>query len=247
MKRAILICFFVIMPMLFVGCNSSDVNDNKVKNIEGSKPSNENDYKIFEKEYTAYDKDNNPFNLKYAQISGLGNESLEHQINQNLKLSMTEWINKDCEWAEKFQIDVTYKTSKYLSLRYQIEWKDSRGEDYMSTFIRIGVTIDMQTGERVYLDDLLTDTESLKQKLINYYYDNGFSSPIKSEEADEMIHNASIPEKVYLEEVNKTDPLVYEFMLSYLRTKPSFYLTDNKIVITRDEYDLNDVYLDLKH
>ncbi|MNC02087.1 hypothetical protein D3C81_538660 [compost metagenome] len=246
MKRAALICFLVIMPMLFAGCNSSDANDNKVNNTEGSKPSSENDYKVFEKEYTAYDKDNHPFNVKYAQISGVGNESLEHQINQNLKLSMTEWINKDCEWAEKFQVDVTYKTSKYLSLRYMIEWKDSQGEDYMSTFIRIGVTIDMQTGERVYLDDLIADTESLKHKLINYNYGNGYSPPIDSEEADEIVHYASIPEMMYLEEIYKTDPLVYEFMLSYLRTKSSFYLTDKQIVITRDDYDLNDVYLDFK-
>lgn len=228
------------------GNKSSDVNDNKENNFEGSKPSNTNDYKILEKEYSVHNKENKPFKVKYAQISGLGNEGLESKINQILKLSITEWINKDCEWAEKFQVDVKYKTSNYLSLCYTIEWENSQGEDFMSTFTRIGVTIDMQSGERVYLDNLVKDTANLKQKLVDYSYGNDFSPPIDSEEADKIIHYTSISEKKYLEEVYKTDPLVYSYMLSYIRKKPSFYLVDNKLVIIRNEFNLNDIFIDFK-
>jgi hypothetical protein len=230
MKSAILICFFVVMTMLFIGSKSSNVND----------------YKIYEEEYTAYNKENDPFKVKYAQISGLGNESLEGQINQILKLSMTEWINEESEWAEKFQFEVKYKTSKYLSLCYTIEWKDPRGEDYLSNYTRIGVTIDMQTGERVYLDDLIKDTDSLMQKLEDYNYEDGDLPPIDSEEADKILHYASISEKEYFEERSKTDPHVNYYWVSYLREKSTFYLSDNKLVITRDAYDMNDVYIDFK-
>lgn len=263
MKRAIVICFFVVtMTMLFTGCKSSNINGNevnkievsksneaidiKVNEIERSKSSSEIEYKIFEKEYIAYNKENKQFKVKYAQISGLENESLERQINQILKLSMTEWINNDCEWAEKFQVDVKYKTSKYLSLCYTIKWKNSQVEDSMSTCTRIGVTIDMRTGERVYLDNLVKDTESLKQKLVHYSYGNEFSPSLDSKEADKIIHYTSISEKKYLDEIYKTDPLVYNYMLSYIRKKPSFYLTDNKLVVTRNEYDLNDIFIDFK-
>jgi len=274
-KRVILI-YFVVMAMLLVGCNSSklndseinkfegskssnvidnkvnkeeankssDANDSKENNIEGSKPSNTNDYKIFEKEYTAYNKENKPFKVKYAQISGLANENLENRINQTLKSSITEWINKDSEWMEESQLAVKYKTSKYLSLFYTIESKD--GKNKLSTYTRIGVTVDMQTGDRVYLNYLIKDTTNLKQKLVSYSYGNEISPPIDSEEADKIIHRASISEKEYFEEIYKTDPLVYDFMFTYIRVKPSFYLTDKQIVITRDENKYNDVYIDFK-
>ncbi len=230
MKRAILIYFIIVMVTLFTGCKTNNIND----------------YKIYENEYEAYDEEENLFKVKYAQVSGLGNESLENVINQTLKLSITEWINESCEWMDKFQIIIKYKTSKYLSLCYTIEWKDDRGEDYISEYTRIGVTVDMQTGERVYLDDLIEDIGGLKKDLEKYDYGNEFSPPINSDEADEIIHNSSISEKKYLNEIYQNNPDVYRFIKSYIGLKQSFYLTDNKLVITRDGYDLNDVYIDFE-
>ncbi len=101
-----------------------------------------------------------------------------------------------------------------------------------------------QSGERVYLDDFVKDIKSLKLKLQDYSYDNELSPPIDSEEADNIIHYASISEKGYLNEIYKTDPLVYNYVLSYIGKKPSFYLAEDKLVIMRNEYDLNDVYID---
>ena len=201
-------------------------------------------YEVFEKEYTAYDDNNNPFSVIYAQISGLGDESLQFQINQVLKSSITEWINEDCKWVSEMVMEVEYKTDKYLSLCYTYEILDPRGEDFISTFVRIGLTIDMQTGERIYLKDLVSDTEKLKQILTNYSYNSEFSPPISSEEADEILNYASITEKTYFEQLFETNPYVYEYTVTYLRIKPSFYIRDNEIIITRNEYDLNDVYID---
>ncbi len=79
-----------------------------------------------------------------------------------------------------------------------------------------------------------------------FYYGNEISPPINSEEADKIIQHTSISEKEYFEDVYKTDPLVYNFMFTYIRVKPSFYLTDNKLVITRDENEFDDVYIDFK-
>lgn len=262
MKRVILIYFFIVISMLFAGCKSGNIINNqtnkpiesKLSNVaenQKNKPvesnlNNVTDYKVNIKEYIAYNEKNKPFKVKYAQISGLSNESLENQINQTLKSSITEWVNKDCEWMEESQITVKCKTPKFLSLCYTVELKDDRGEDYMSTYTRIGVTVDMHTGERVFLDDLFKDTAGLKEELKKYNYGNELSPPIDSEEADKILHDASIPEKNYFEEIYKTDPLVYDFMFSYVRVKPSFYLTDNKLVITRDENEFDDVYIDFK-
>lgn len=259
MKRVVLI-YFIVMAMLLVGCNSSKLNDseinkdkgsklidanyNKVGNVEESNPRDENDYKILEKEYNAYNKENKPFKVKYAQISGLANENLENMINETLNSSITEWINIDCEWMEESQLAIKYKTSKYLSICYTIELIDDKYN--LRTYTRIGVTVDMQTGDRVYLNDLIEDTTNLKQRLVSYSYGNEVSPPINSEEADKIIHYTSISEKEYLEEIYKTDPLVYDFMYTYIGVKPSFYLTDNKLVITRDENEFDDVYIDFK-
>jgi hypothetical protein len=219
--------------MLFIGCKSNTSNDNS-KNI----------YETYEEDYIAYNEKNNSFIVKYVQISGLSSESLENQVNQVLKLSITEWINENCEWMDKFQVDVKYKTSKYLSLCYTIDWKNIKGSDYPSTLTRIGVTIDMQTGERVYLEDLIKDTTSLKQKIMNY--SNEISPPIHSKEADKIIHEVSISEKKYFQEKFQTNPNVYNELKEVLVNKSSFYLLEGSLVITRNEYEYNDIYIDLQ-
>lgn len=112
----------------------------------------------------------------------------------------------------------------------------------MGTFTRFGVTVDIQTGRRVFLDDLFKGTADLKQKLVKYDYGNEISPPIDPAETDEIIHESSISEKKYFEENYDADSDVYNF----LQGKSSFYLTDNKLVIIRDENEFDDVYIDLK-
>lgn len=242
MKKVILIYFIVILNILFVGCKPASIIDDQTKKAEESKSNNVANYKVSINEYTAYNEEDKAFKVKYAQISDLGNEKLENQINKTLKLSITEWINKDCEWAKRFQIAVKCKTPNYLSVCYTIEWKNSQGEDFMSNYTRFGVTVDMNTGERIFLDELIKDTAMLKQKLENYNYGNELSPPIDSEEADKILNFASISEKKYYDEEYKNGYSLYNFLWG----KPSFYLTDKQVVITRDENEFDDVYMDFK-
>jgi hypothetical protein len=246
MKRVVLICLFLVLAILSTGCKSGKFAGVQLDiPVEGI--SNDiDDYQVNIMEYVVNNEENNSFTVKYAQISNLSNKSLEDQINETLKLSINEWINKDCEWVEKLQIDIKCKTPKYLSICYRVEWENPQGEDFLDTFTRIGITVDMQTGKRVFLNDLISDTADLKQELTNYNYGNEISPPIDSVEADKIIHYASIPETKYLEEIYNTDPLVYDYITSYLRVKSSFYLTDNQLVITRDENEFDDIYIDYK-
>lgn len=257
------------MGILLTGCHTIDTNTTDTRAIDinivdakeiGTKAIDTNtigentiddkskdiiDYKLCEIEYIAYGIKGNPFNIKYAQISGLDDTSIEKKVNDTLKDFLVEWINKECEWMERSQIYVKCKNAKYLSLCYTVEWKDDR-EDIMSTYTRIGVTIDMQTGERIYLDDLFKDIDILKEIIENYNYGNEFSPPINLEEASEIIHETSISESKYLEENYENDPYVYELIIDYIGSKSSFYLTDDKLIITRDRYELNDLYIDFK-
>lgn len=236
MKRGLLLQLLVFVALLFAGCKSGEVIDRSVE----SKPNVVADYEVDIKEYIAYAETDKQFKVKYAQISGLADDTLESRINQILKSSMTEWLQEDCQWVERFQVYSEYKTPEYLSICYLIEWENPRNES-----TRVGVTIDMQTGERVYLDDVVKDIDNLKQKLVNYYYGTEFSPSIDPEEADKIIHCASISEDEYFEELyHEFDQHVYSNLISYLGAKPSFYLKDNKLVITRDRYSMNDIYID---
>lgn len=162
MKRIIIIYFFVVMTMLLAGCGSGNVIENKTNKLAESKSNNSTSYKVNIKEYIAYNEKDKPFKVKYAQILGIDNKSLENKINQTLKSAITEWLNKSSEWMEKSQITIKCKNSRYISLCYTIEWKNDNGEGFMSTYTRIGVTVDVQTGDRVYLNDLIKNSESLK-------------------------------------------------------------------------------------
>ncbi|WP_167956259.1 hypothetical protein [Anaerosporobacter faecicola] len=236
MKKSIFVFLSAVMILIFIGCSSK--NRNKYNSISN--------YHIYENEYTAYNEEDKPFIVNYVQISGLGNDRLEDKINQTLKESITEWINVNCKWLEKSKISVKCKTSKYLSICYTVESKNSNGEEFESDFIRFGITIDLKTGDRVYLDDIVKEVDRLKEELTNYDYGNEVSPPIDTDEADEIIELSSISEKEYLEKMYITDPYVYDYMYSYIKAKPSFYVVDKQLVITRDEKNYNDIFIDFK-
>lgn len=88
------------------------------------------------------------------------------------------------------------------------------------------------------------DIDSIKQTLEKYYYGNELSLPIDSEETDKILHEVSISEAKYFEEIYQNDPYAYDKIKDEIGSKTSFFLTDNKLVITRNEYDLNDVHFD---
>jgi hypothetical protein len=207
-------------------------------------PEYDNDYQVYEKAYTGYDEEQGEYAVKYLQVSGIDNKKLEEKINETLRLSVTEWLNEYCAWMERSKISIECQSAQYFSVCYTIEWKNKNGEDLIGPKTRIGVTVDMSTGERVFLDDLLKDTDSLKQRLENYDYGNEYSPPISTEEADNIIYCASLSEKEYLEEEYKSDPHVYDEIKSVLSSKSSFYLTGNKLIITRDDDEWNNVSID---
>ncbi len=242
MKRIIFIFFVVCVFVFFEGCKSGSVNDYQESMPVESNTNSIIDYKVTIKEYEAYNKENKMFKVEYVQISGMDDENLQNQINQTLKSSISEWITKDCDWMEKSRITVECKTSKYLSIIYKIEWENPNGKDLLGTFTRIGLTVDLQTGKRVLLNALFNDYDGLKEKLVKYDYGNEISPPIDSDEADEIIHNASITEKEFYEENYKNGHSDYNFLWS----KSSYYLTDEQIVIIRDENEFDDVHFDFK-
>ncbi len=245
MKKSFFLFLIILIILGSDGCVKNSYIENQ-KDIHSYEKNNQLDYKVNFEEYSIKNENNKLFKIKYAKISGLADKKMENKINQTLKSSLIEWINKDCEWMSEIRINVTYKNSDYISLCYTKEWESPRGKGYINTYTRIGITINMHTGERVYLDNLIKDTKNLKRKLENYKYETEFSPPISSDEAVKIIQEASISEKDYLIESFKTDPFVYDEIKDEIASKTSFYLMDKNLVIMRDEYKLNDIYIDFK-
>lgn len=180
------------------------------------------------------------YRVQYLQIKGLASEEQERKINAILKDSILEWLNQDSMWISKCQIQIPHQSPEYLSICYRSADNDSELE---RPRICICITIDITAQRRIYLSDLV-DRNYLESYLMGYEYETEFSPPISLPEAQNIIRYASMSESEYMQEMAAQDELAPSFTKSYLSCKPSFYLTENSIVIIRDEYDLNNITIE---
>ena len=180
------------------------------------------------------------YRVQYLQIRGLASEEQERKINAILKDSTLEWLNQDSMWISKCQIQIPHQSPEYLSICYRSADNDLELE---RPRICICITIDIKAQRRVYLSDLV-DRNYLESYLMGYEYETEFSPPVSLPEAQNIIRYASMSESEYMREMAAQDELAPNFTKSYLSCKPSFYLTEDSIVIIRDEYDLNNITIE---
>lgn len=211
--------------------NDMDTNNESIEKLELSEESH-----IFLKD------DGSSYNINYVQVSGLEDVKHVEKINSSLRNAMIEWANDYSEWAEGIQLNYQYMNDKFLSVLYVGEFESPIKNDYNVDYIQIGIIIDLETGERVFLNDVIGN-KPLKTQLLEYRVDNGIDSIITEEEADNMIRYASISEKRYIDEMLKSDAKAKKYMMSYLMSKPTIFLKEGVIVITRGEGLLGDVIL----
>jgi len=258
MKKIIWISLLLAVTVFFTGCGISE-NGSQGNNTESHTESltedtgNENasgianDYEVHEAEYVFDEGGESEYKVTYAQISGINDKDIEADINQALKLAVTEWLKEDTTWMEKCEYVVTCHTQRYLSLLYTHKSIGGNPKSQRTYITRFGITVDMQTGKRVFLDELM-DAVSLKEKLMEYEYSNDIGAPITAKDANKIIQGASLSEMEYFVLEYHNDPL---FLIgSSLHYKPSFYFTDNQIVILRNidmisDYG-NEIFLDFE-
>ena len=80
--------------------------------------------------------------------------SIQDTINDNLKEAMTSWVRGRVTGAEDVRLTVTCHSERYLSAYNEfvyISRRTDRFNDY--------VTIDMSSGQRVFLKDLVEINE----------------------------------------------------------------------------------------
>lgn len=216
--------------------------DVKINDVEETKKLV--DYEVYEKLLTITDNGGESFDIPYFQVQNMDDITLENKINEILKNSIKSWVTEECRWFEAFQPEVKLKSSEYLSICYTAEWENPNGDGFENTVSRVCVTVDIREGKRVYLNDFFDSDSTIRKVLEKYSYDSEFATPIDLEEADRIIDEASMSVEDYFYNISNSDPLVYDFMKSYISKKSSFYLQENKLVITRNENERDDIFLD---
>lgn len=120
-------------------------------------------YEIYESQYTL----NNGYTFTNIQVCGMRDKELEKKINENLNscfyILVEPWFAKDNVVA--FEPIIHCQTSRYLSVEYVWDYLPASVESYI--FWHLCVTLDMQTGEVVYLDDLIEVDEDFAMLIKN--------------------------------------------------------------------------------
>lgn len=217
----VFICFSVIITFQFCGCTVQKENDS---------------YTIVQESVIFQNADGKEYSVFFPQITGLSDDAKQSQLNTVLKSEITGWINENCFWAEEYYLHSIYKTESILSLLYT---KDFAGKntDAIHPCSNIGITIDINSGNRLELSDIM-DMEELTDYLLSYSYENEFSAQFTSNEIENIITWASMSPADYLNmfDINYIDA-------SYLCEKPTFYLIDDGIVLVCNEYSSMNILL----
>lgn len=179
-------------------------------------------------------------------VSNMKNSTIERKINIVLSDSMYELV-KDVtdEWLSKIDlitVSAKYKGTDFLSILYELHNKDVN-DDYRVGYGRMGITISIQTGERVFLDEFVNDIDELYSAMSSYVspITEAFP-PVTYDQAEKVYYSNSVSELEYIHS-EWNYPWASGEALSIALGKPCFYLFEGNIVIVRDAFDLHDVVI----
>ncbi|MCL2121296.1 MAG: hypothetical protein FWH28_03495, partial [Clostridiales bacterium] len=155
------------------------------------------------------------------------------QTIEDLFLPGAAW----CSYMENVNITVTMQSSDYLSVLYSLPIVNGQ--------IRFGIVMDMHSGKRLDLYHFWKDDSALKQALLDYEYSGEFSPPIDDSAAEDIILEAWMTESEYLYRWYQKYRDTYTSTIDLLRSKTSFYLQDNQLIITREQTGWSDMFFSL--
>lgn len=192
-------------------------------------------------EYT-FCRDGVEYSIPYMSVSGLENSTAEAKANDVLKTVVEGIAGNTAEIkTDAPAISAVYQDSDYLSVLYEVKYDESP-ERVKFGKGRVGIVVDMHTGNRLFLDDFFDSPDELFSCMSSYKTDGEFFVPIEYAEAVNIFTFASLSE---LEYALQEDTNAFDFLLRYTLSKPTFYIDGNEIVIIRDNFDLNDVHVSL--
>jgi hypothetical protein len=255
-KKVFVIC---LLALVLAACCTTKMGDHKEEQAHKQTESVESrddrikvydiedaDYNVQVMSHVFGEGKKDSYSVKYAKITGLNDKKVERQINRTLRMAATEGLSEDIGWAANCDLYIRHRSAQYLSLLYWAKWEVSKAGD-----TRFGITVDMKTGERIFLKNWVANRATLKEHLLNYKYpasSGDFPSPLYEKEINELLCLTSISEEEYY---HVDEELFYSLNKDEKHErhnfceKPTFFLTEEQLVITRDGWVFNDIYIDL--
>ncbi|PPK81376.1 hypothetical protein BXY41_104178 [Lacrimispora xylanisolvens] len=169
-KKTIFIMFLLLL--LLTGCESdkskNKINDTKpiMENISKTQdnmaPTNYYSISFVDTSNIKNLDWSDKLSFEIPQIKDMSEERLplEDAINQNIIKALTSWIGGEIFKVDSVDLTITCHSTRYLSFVNSFTY-DSNHVDVINDY----VTIDMLTGQRVYLNDLVEINEDFAKYL----------------------------------------------------------------------------------
>ena len=169
------------------------------------------------------------YSVPLTRIHGIADSAVGEKINNTLEEIITNLADNENYWLSLATVTISHVGNRYLQLSYQVVWVEPR-----SNVILINIILDTQTGERLFLDDIVELTDSFSET-IRAQHDPDNEIYIFEENIPQMLKEASMSEKEYKAELAKEDTC-YESAtsMSYVLSKKAVvYVNGNGVEITR--------------
>ena len=185
----------------------------------------ETGYELWEQEI-----DFSGITIPCAQIKGMKDVKLQEKINLVLREPF-EGLSQCVDWEEYrehwigaklsgTQVYVTYKSEQWVSVLYSVDYMDS--SKWGGGKAEFGVTVNMKTGERCMLDDLIDINAYLEWRVINYVGDKD------ERQVREALESTVLTEP---ELIQDNYDYVENALTAYSTWRDSFYLSPGRLVM----------------
>lgn len=164
--------------------------------------------------------------FEYIQI-GSGLDDVQSAVNKTLETAATDWLTGECAWMAASTGEIVFQSEEYITIGYSLNL--GSGDEKL----RIFHTVNLEDGSRMFLNDFFEEEEFVT--ICKNEFPDWDEDKIKA-----IYQYASLSEGEYLRLLEQYDPQVQHFILSYLREKPDFFLTNRGITLKLSVYTDDD-------
>lgn len=236
MKRLAVLNKIIIITILACLMTACSVEKN-MESHKNDKEESEGGYAISFRDFPMRHDElkwKNNISYRIVELRYMSDSSLEDAINESIEEAMISWISGGVLSADSADIEIYCHSSRYLSFVNALLYEGRRRVD-----IHDYITIDLKTGKRVMLDDLIRIDEEfvryiqkndLGKNSINDFAYGGAWEVLKNYTVDELL--AELKEcSMTQQQVAEKEHYPLEESIESLVHRNSFYLRNNQLVI----------------
>lgn len=168
--------------------------------------------------------------IPYLDIAYMPNQELMGKISSNMRKCFVKWMPVETfKYAVSDGSYVMLDTDKYLSIENSYKMGQPRNRWYLSIFN----TLDMETGEVLYLDDFVEINEAFVDTILTEGVLKLDSPPEMSGTEEVMYYTENMLSNIDPENVlRKLKQCCEPYTAEYYVAKPAFYLREHRLYLT---------------